>query len=281
MAFKIILYVLGVVIITLIFISSLQLTKANFLKDSEEAFKSLEATEPALITEDDIIDLPAPVQKYLRYVGVIGKRFVNSYYIEIEGMFKLSKEQEFRKTKAVQYSFSDPTTRLFYMDLRFLGLKITGYHKYKDMSSSMTIRLGDLFKVVNADGDKMLQGETVTVFNDMCLFAPATLIDSRITWEEIDDYHVLGTFNNNGVIVSATLVFNEEYQLINFISDDRFMTQPDGTYIKQRWETPITKYQEFNGYNIASEGSAIWKTSDGDFEYFTLQIKEILYNEKN
>lgn len=38
--------------------------------------------------------------------------------------------------------------------------------------------------------------ETVTLFNDMCLMAPATLIDRRIQWQEIDRNSVKATFIN-------------------------------------------------------------------------------------
>ena len=51
---------------------------------------------------------------------------------------------------------------------------------YKDEKAIMVIKLAGLFKVVNAKGVEMNQGETVTVFNDMCCMAPATLIDKDI-----------------------------------------------------------------------------------------------------
>jgi len=71
-------------------------------------------------------------------------------------------------------------------------------------------------------GRGLFEADTVTMFNDMCLMAPATLIDKRITWQTIDDLTVAGTFMNQGVTISAVLHFNDEGQLVNFVSNDRW-----------------------------------------------------------
>ena len=53
----------------------------------------------------------------------------------------------------------------------------------------------------------MNMSETVTLFNDMCLFAPATLIDKEILWEPVDPRTVWARFTHNGITISAMLYF--------------------------------------------------------------------------
>lgn len=55
----------------------------------------------------------------------------------------------------------------------------------------------NLFKVVDAKGDKMNQAETVTLFNDMCFIAPATLIGKKISWEVLNETTVKGVYLEN------------------------------------------------------------------------------------
>jgi len=74
----------------------------------------------------------------------------------------------------------------------------------------------------------MDQGETVTVFNDLCLLAPAGLLDAPIVWQTIDSRHVRSAFTRGAHTVTAVLVFNDAYELIDFISDDRLRASPDG-----------------------------------------------------
>jgi hypothetical protein len=43
----------------------------------------------------------------------------------------------------------------------------------------------------------------VTMFNDMCLLAPATLIDKRIQWEPVDSLTERGILEHSGKSVSV------------------------------------------------------------------------------
>ena len=69
------------------------------------------------------------------------------------------------------------------------------------------IKLASLIPVVNAYGEIMTKGETVTLFNDMCVLAPGTLIAKSIQWETIDPLTVKATFTNQGYTISALSVF--------------------------------------------------------------------------
>ena len=61
-----------------------------------------------------------------------------------------------------------------------------GYHRYVGSSASMRVKAAALVPVVAAAGPEMTQGETVTLLNDMCIMAPATLIEPAIAWEAVD-----------------------------------------------------------------------------------------------
>jgi len=112
-----------------------------------------------------------------------------------------------------------------------MGIPTVGIHLYKNATAIMKIKLAGLFTIVDGKGKEMDQGETVTVFNDMCYMAPASLIDKNIRWEILDSLSVKATFANGKQTISAVLHFNEKGELINFISKDRFDT-PDGKTYK-------------------------------------------------
>jgi hypothetical protein len=103
----------------------------------------------------------------------------------------------------------------------------------------MTIKLFSLITVVHKDSDKMDIVETVTVFNDMYIVVPPTLIDPRIAWEEIDSQYVRATFINRGITIRAQLFFNEKGQLVNFISDERYEMTSKAP-ICLRFSTPVS-----------------------------------------
>jgi hypothetical protein len=123
----------------------------------------------------------------------------------------------------------------------------------------------------------MDQGETVTVLNDMCVMAPVSLIDHRITWETIDNVRVKAVFTNGHITISGVLYFNEQGELTNFISKDRFET--DGkVYHNYPWSTPVTGYVDVNGYRLPSRAKLIYSRPDGEFCYGEFNLKNIEYN---
>lgn len=274
------LIIIGVILLV-IFGVLFYLSKESYRKFKELINEGIERTENInnkIITDKDLDDLPDPVQKYLRYVGVVGKERIYTMKVSIDGQMKMDMDKEWAPVKAEQVSFFDKITRLFYIKMNMKGIPINGLHYYNEGTASMVIKLPGLFKVVDGKGEKMNIGETVTVFNDMCILAPATLIDKRIIWETIDDLTVKGIFKYNGITISAILYFNEEGELINFVSQDRYYSPTGETYENVTWSTPVSQYRNINGYNLATYGEAIWKFADKDYTYAKFNFMDIEYN---
>ena len=237
--------------------------------------------KPGLIMESDLQHLPPVVKKYLYYVGVVGKEKVFNVKVKFEGRIRSKQADSWMTFTSEQYNFFDRPTRIFYINAHKMGIPAIGLHLYKDEKAIMVIKLAGLFKVVDAKGIEMNQGETVTVFNDMCFIAPATLIDTNIQWEIIDSLTVKARYTNGNITISATLFFNEEGKLVNFISNDRFETADGKTYKNYPWSTPVKEYKDFNGAKLASSASTIYHRPNGDFCYGEFVLKEIEYNCKN
>ena len=231
-----------------------------------------------LLAEGDIAHLPAPVQKYLRYTGAIGKEKPHNFRAVFKGQFKPSPDSEYLDVTAIQYNFFDPPSRLFFMESSMYGVPIEGLHRYVGSTASMQIKIASLLEVVNARGPEMNRSETVTLFNDMCFLAPAALIDKNIEWQLIDSTTVKATYTNRGNTIKATLFFNEDGELINFSSDDRSASADGKKYINYRWTTPLQDYQDFEGRKLPSRGKAVWHKPEGEYTYIKLHLVEINYN---
>jgi hypothetical protein len=125
----------------------------------------------------------------------------------------------------------------------------------------------------------MDQGETVTLFNDMCLLAPATLLDPAITWGDAGPDTVHARFANAGHVVNAALVFDAAGDLVDFVSDDRFAASPDGrSFTSMRWTTPVRGYRGFGHARLFSRGEARWHATTGEYAYIELELVEIAYD---
>lgn len=248
----------------------------HYRADVTTSLKTSGAQAEELLTEQDIASLPPPVQRYLTYTGAVNMPKVRSAKIVMEGVMR-QRGKEWFPIHAEQYNFFDSATRLFFMKAKMYGLIVPGYHQYENGTAGMQVRLFGLIPVAKHSGKDMDRAETVTLFNDMCFLAPATLIDKRIYWETLDETSVKAVFTVSGIAITATLHFNQKGQLVNFISDDRFEVNDHKYY---RFSTPVNEYGTINGFHLARIVEACWQYPDGWFAYGKFAVQEVIYNVK-
>jgi hypothetical protein len=233
---------------------------------------------PEPVTEADIEHLPSPVQRYLRVTGSVGQPRVHHVRARWSGRIRKRPEDPWMEFTASQHNFVDEPARFFHLTARRSGLPVDVLHAYHEGVATMRVRLLSLFPIVDAIGPEMRQAETVTVLNDLCLFAPGALIDARIRWEEIDAYTVRATYTVAPHTISATLTFNDAGKLVNFVSDDR-MASPDGEKFERwRWSTPVLEYRTFGPLRVTGRGEGRWHPPEGDFAYIELELLDLEIN---
>lgn len=230
--------------------------------------------EARVLTVADIAHLPPPVRRYIALTGSIGRPVVTEITLRFEATMYDAPGAPGMTGPVTQYERFDLPRRLFLMTTQMKGLPVAVLHDFDSDHATMRVRLAGLVNVVDIGGPELTRAETVTILNDLCLFAPSRLIDPRQTWTEIDDTRAKVAFTLGPNTVSAELVFNEAGELVDFISDDRGALEKDGTLHVQRWTTPMTRYADFGGWRLASEGDAIWHRPEGPFVYGHFRLTE-------
>ena len=108
---------------------------------------------------------------------------------------------------ADQLNVVDPRRRFFFMDARINGLPVDVLHVFDERGATMRVRLLSVRTMVDArrrsDG-----AETVTVFNDLCCYAPGALLTPDISWESIDGHAAAARFTLGPTTVRAELRFD-------------------------------------------------------------------------
>jgi hypothetical protein len=231
------------------------------------------------VTEADLEPLPAPVQRYLRLTGAVGRPRIENFRVRMHGRIRSGPGDPWMPLLAEQYNVVGEPRRFFYLTASKFGIPIQGYHRYVGATASMRINAAGLLPIAAAAGAEMVQSETVTVFNDMCLMAPGTLIDPAIQWEAVDSRTVRARFVSTGHAIAAELIFNEAGELTNFRSEDRYQMPSDGGPGRKRgWSTPTSGYRCIRGRRLVSGGAARWRECDGDYTYIELAFDDIEYN---
>jgi hypothetical protein len=233
-----------------------------------------------LVREADLAPLPGVVQRYLVYTGALGKPRVRSFRAVYQGDFRNGLDRPWMRFHSEQYDFlADPPTRVFWMKAGMFGLPAEGLHVFRGESATMRIKVASLFQVADARGSQMNQGETVTLFNDLCVMAPAALIDTEhIRWEPAGPLEARARYTRLGVTISALLSFNAEGQLVDFVSSDRFYSVDGKTYVKYPWSTPLRDYRVSAGRRLPTYAETVWHMPQGEFCYGRFSLVQVDYN---
>jgi hypothetical protein len=102
-----------------------------------------------LVTDADLLPLPEPAQRYLRFMGVVGRPRDWSLRIASRGFFRQHADQPWRKCQVWQYNSRLEVARIFHIVIRFGGLvPAIGRDTYIHGKGRMLVKLFDLFTVM-------------------------------------------------------------------------------------------------------------------------------------
>ena len=247
----------------------------RFKREVVDLFAMIEDTAPEVVTEADLANLPSPVQRYLRYTGVVGMERIRAVRLRQQGFMRIKEGGPWLPLKAVQYYTTDPPAFLWRGSVKPMPLLwVTARDRYRGGRGNMVIRLLGLFKIADARAPELDQGTLLRYLNEGMWF-PTVYLEDYIRWEAIDSVSARATMSFGGVTASAVLHIDELGQLTNFVAE-RYMEEK-GEYRLETWSTPIDEYAELNGIMIPISGRAVWHLESGDFPYIQVDITDIEY----
>lgn len=257
---------LAIGIITVFFNIPYSKTKAEFSDLTGRLLTDI-PKESGAFTEEDIADLPLPVQKYFRYCGYIGKpkmSFMKATHQDVDFIFDKNKPIKIDYT---QYNFVNKPNRIAYIDSSMYGIPFEGLDLYTAGNGSMKGVLAKLFTLFNQTGETMDKASLVTFLSE-CLLVPNAALQGYVVWEEIDDLHAKAALSYYGITVGGIFTFHENGEMLSFTTDDREATTTDGMSERIKWSAVCSEYVETNGVKRPTTLQAIWHYNNGDLVYF-------------
>lgn len=219
----------------------------------------------APISDTDLADLPAAAQRYLRFMGVVGRPADHSFRAHLTGRFRLRPAQGWMRCEARQSNSTTPIARIFHLRLALGGvLPMYGRDTYLDGHGRLH---GTLFGFTVADGrgPEFDQGELVTFLNDAVVFAPSMLLRLPVTWTAVDDDSFDLSLADHGISVSARVSLTEQGAPCDFTTEDRYADLPGGP-VRTRWSTPLDGWTD-GPRPRPTFGTAVWHLPAGPFGY--------------
>lgn len=231
-----------------------------------------------ILLEADLATLPEPVRRYVRAAGVVGQPRVQNFRATWTGRIRSGPETAWMAFTGEQLNTFDTPRRFFLMDAVMKGLPVDVFHSFDERGATMRVRLLSVKSMVDVSGAALTRSETVTLFNDLCLFAPAELVRPAIAWEAVDAHTARAHYTQGPNTISATLLFNNADELVEFQSADR-NPSPDGTAAAPtRWTTPARDYGRVGPARVSRRAEARWHPDSGAWTYAEFALRSLEYN---
>jgi hypothetical protein len=247
----------------------------NIHHDGLALLQQADQEQSGLITEDQVLALPAPVQRYLAYAQVIGKDPVCTVRLSQKGFMRQQPGQKWIPLVAEQYFSTTPHAFLWHGTMRlFPFFWMTGTDRFSGRHGTMRIKLLSVIPMPLASGPKMDQGELQRYLGEIIWFPTAWFSDA-IDWQIIDDHSAQATLHEPGITGSVVLHMNEQGQL-TLVTAQRYMGKEG---LLTPWSIQLGKYREAGGMLVPTTFEVTWHLASGDFTWFRGQITEIEYNQ--
>jgi len=231
-----------------------------------------------VLTEADLAPLPPPVRRYVRAAGVVGQPRVRALHATWKGRIRAGPSEPWMDFTAEQLNTLDVPRRFFLMDAVMRGLPVDVLHVFDERGATLRVRLLSLKTMVDAAGEVLTRSETVTYFNDLCLLAPGELVRPAVAWEPVDDRTARARFTLGVNTIGATLVFDAEDRLVDFVSEDR-NPSPDGSASGPvRWTTPVSATARTGPARVALRAETLWHPASGGWSYGEFELQSLEYD---
>jgi len=237
----------------------------------------------AVVTQADIGALPETVQRYMRFMKVVGRHRDWSFRVSFEGRFRTKLDGPWLPCRTWQYNTRLDLARIFHIRVLFGHvLPVLARDTFLRGHGRMLVKALDLFPVVDGSGPEFDMGELVTYLNDAVFFAPTMVLGPEAVWSNVDHDAFDVALSDHGVTVTARVFVDQRGAPVDFSTTDRFYSasgEKGSPLTRGRWTTPF-EVTYVDGRPVAGGGRAQWHLPDGPRPYaeFSLVPGTLAYN---
>lgn len=229
-----------------------------------------------VISEDMLDPLPEPVQRYMRWTGVVGKPWIRTARIRQEGVFRLGADKPWMPMRAEQEFYVDPPGFVWRARFKMFGLPLfSARDSYKDGQGHMFGKAAGVFNLFDDRSENLTQG-TLTRYLSELVWLPVAYLGDNITWTAADDRSADVELTDHGRTASGRMFFDELGRPTTFETMRHYENK--GEFTLRPWHTPAIEWGDRGGLNIPVRSEVCWILPEGKLTYGDFSIVAVEYN---
>jgi hypothetical protein len=273
-----------VVAATLLFRAAVRRDERRLAAELAEVFDRDDAAGPTsttVLTENDVAHLPAPIRRWLRVAGAIGRPRPRAVRVRQHGTMRTSPDSErWLPFVAEQVVRVDPPTFVWRTRVRWTGgVPLIGRDAFVAGAGSMRIRLLGLLPVVHAHGPELATAALVRYLAELC-WLPGAVVGPHVEFATIDDpidpdgaANVRATLTVGDVVATGVFRFGADGHPRSFAAQ-RWYAGGANAGLRD-WLVAFDAIGERDGQRVPVECRLTWRLPGADFEWFRVTIDAI------
>jgi hypothetical protein len=272
--------VLGLIVIIIILLSY---GSIRWQSATKEMHARLEPTRLPIATKtytaDELLGLPAPVQRYFRVVLKDGQPIISAVSVEHTGSFNMSETgEQWKPFTSIQRVITRPPGFDWEARVAMMpGLKVRVHDAYIAGEGILHASLFGLVSLVELRGTaEIAQGELMRFFAEAAWYPTALLPSQGVRWEAVDDTSARATLKDGEITLTMLFRFNES-DLIESVRAEARGRTVGGKVIPTPWEGRWSNYELRYGMRIPLKGEVAWMLPEGPKPYWRGHITRLSY----
>jgi hypothetical protein len=235
---------------------------------------------PKTYSANELVGLPAPVQRYFRAALTDGQPIGTAVSIEHTGTFNMAAtgDDQWRPFSSTQRVITQRPGFDWEARIAMLpGLPVRVHDAYIAGEGMLHASLFGLVSMANLRGTPaMAQGELLRWFAEGAWYPTALLPSQGVQWSAVDERTATATMQDGAT--SATLLFRFNAEgLIDSMRAEARGAMRDGVMIPTPWEGRWSNYELRDGMRIPIEGEVAWMLPAGPKTYWRGRITRLQY----
>lgn len=228
---------------------------------------------------NELIGLPAPVQRYFRAVLTDGQPMIVAVDIQHTGTFNMSETgQQWRPFSSTQRVSTQRPGFDWEGHIAMLpGLTVHVHDAYIAGEGILHASLFGLVSLANLRGTPaMAQGELLRWIAEAAWYPTALLPSQGVQWAAVDDRSATATLKDGDTSVTLLFRFNANDLIESVRAEARGRTVA-GAVVPTPWEGHWSSYELHDGMRIPLEGEVAWMLPEGPKPYWRGRVTRIVY----
>lgn len=254
-------------------------SETRALRERIDAARAPPILGTAIHHADDLVALPAPVQRYFRTALTEGQPLVATVSLAHTGTFDMGEDAaQWKPFTSTQRVVTRPPG--FDWDARIAvvpGVAVHVHDAYVAGAGLLRASVLGLVPVADLRGSgELAQGELMRYLAEAAWYPTALLPSQGVRWEPIDAKSARATLADGGTWVSLVFRFGDDGLIDTVRADTRGRTIAN-TVVATPWMGRFWNYTVRDGMRVPLDGEVAWVMPEGPKPYWRGHVDQIRY----